>query len=197
MKRLLITLIFFLMLICGCSIQPSSNSANPAASEPTSPDDNSLQRYLSQTTEYVEPVCEEWENGAIIFEDRDVFENTMLLKIQKDGCEKEILDNITAWTPFSEHNILVTNDDFQIVKVNTQTGEMETMYQFDHRIKGINTNGVLIFWYTETEVYRYYIPEKQLDLIATDETIYAMSPPLSTTDICWQSYSPIMAQKIL
>ena len=76
MKRLLIALIFFLMLICGCSVQPSSNSSNPAASEPTSPDDNSLQRYLSQTTEYVELVCEEWENGTIIFEDGT------LLKIQ-------------------------------------------------------------------------------------------------------------------
>lgn len=117
------------------------------------------------------------------------------MKIQKDGCEKEILDNIIAWAPFSKHNILVTNDDFQIVKVNTQTGEMETMYQFDHSIKGINTNGVLIFWYTETEVYRYYIPEKQLDLIATDETIYAMLPSLSTTDICWQSYSPLWLKK--
>lgn len=187
MKKLLI--LIFLMLISGCASTPTISDSVSVPIESTTSHSVSLQEYLSETREYIEPVCKEWENGTFVFEDKKLF------KKQANGTTQEIFNNVVTWTALSDHSLLIVNDNSELVEIDTETDEISIIYQFSEQIKGINTNGILLFWYTETQIYRYYIPDKVVDLIATDEMLLEMVSPLSTTDICWSSYNPLWLKK--
>ncbi len=168
----------------GIAGSPSVISAEPSLPE------NILEKYLSENNDYIEPVYEkELENGQA------VFETEKLYQVLSDGTKQELLPYPAAgWAIVSEHTLLVTQGD-TLVKVDTDKWQVDIMYEHDRPITSLNTNGTLVFFTTDTQVYRYFIPTGEVSLIAEDDMLISIFSPISTTEILWTAYNPLWLKK--
>ncbi len=174
MKRILCVLMVSFVLFSGCF-----NEGNVSI-------DSDVEKYLKDHHEFIEPVCAEWENGEILIENNTLYS-------LKNNKQEQILDeiSISTWAPFSDHSIIVIYGDYNIVEVNLKDLTQNIIYEASDKIISMNTDGVLIFFANiENEVYRYFVPSGEIELLATDEMFISLLCPISTTDICWLSYNP-------
>lgn len=172
MKRVIGILILSFVLFAGCS--PTTLTTG----------DSAMDSYLATQPDFIEPICEEWENEGI------VIENNTLYAVH-DSKQEQLLDEVVTWAPFSDHSILVVYKGNTIVEVNLVDLTQTTIYEAPSKIVSLNTDGTLIFFVTEeNEIFRYFVPSNEADLIATDGMFVSLLSPFSTTDICWLSYNP-------
>ena len=204
MKKLLAVFSLCLCLLMGCSVGglPKSEVSDGQKQEFDLQADSvsgtvsvnaALEEYLSQNSKYIEQTCTEWENGQIAFKDDYHFDT--LYKVLQDGTRIEILNKVSNWTPFSEHEILVIYDGYYLVKIDTQEWTTQTIYESEHLMTAINTNGTLVYLITENSIYRLFLPTNTVDLIVKDEMFHFLLAPFSTTDIAWASYNPVWLKK--
>lgn len=135
--------------------------------------------------DWIEPVCTEVANGEIL-----IGEN----KIYDPMGKKEInINNMTLWVPYDKHSILVVENGWSVLKVDTELMEMKKLfdsYECYSPIKSMITNGSIIYFSTKTDVYMFSTEDGSLKHIANDDMISHLLCPISTTDICWESYNP-------
>lgn len=192
MKKLFVSALAMLIVFCGCSANAEDVSKqNAAAEEPQS----GLEKYLSETKEYVEPSCK------ALYDTVYVDDKGNLIRSLEDGTERVILTDVIDCISASDKSlfVLVRNNyisENEIIEYNVETGQNKSILRHSFkRPENMNTNGTLLLIQTETEVYRYYIPEKQLELIAVDETMDCIGSPLSTTEYFWYSYNPVWLKR--
>lgn len=199
MKRVVLAVIFSVCLLAGCAGGTSRESEQTPGQPSLSVQDDvgvtskqvnaELEKYLSEHVDYVEPICEEWENENIEIEDNTLY------KVTENGSKEEVLSNVKTWAPFGQHSIIAVHDDLNLVQIDTLSWNTSTMYESDRILMDLHTDGSLIFMATDTQVYRYFVPTGTLDLIATDDLFATFLAPVSTADICWLSYNPIWLKK--
>lgn len=198
MKKIFTAAILLVFLLSGCSAMvPMANDSSSSAVtsfvgsvHKTSSQARPVDQYLFEHKEYVEPEYEEeLENKHA------VFDAERLYRVLSDGTKEELLPYpATRWAILSEHTLLVVQSN-ALLKVDTEKWQVDTIYEHERPITSLNTNGTLVFFTTDTQIYRYFIPTGDVDLIATDEMLISIFSPISTTEILWTAYNPLWLKK--